>query len=312
MKVLYDFEEQFGTEKQCLDYLYSLRWPDGYRCPRCYHNEAWQIKEWKYKCRKCGYQATVTAGTFFQDSHLPITLWFKAIWYVCSQTGGANALDLQKQLNIGSYRTAWTMLLKIRRLMADNEPVKLKGRVAVDECRIFKTYGAKQSDVFLAAEIHTNGKIGNICMDIDCDHSNKNFCAFLHKHIKVGSIVISIYHFNEWDHILTCSDFIDYPDCITQEYKFIKMHRAQDNDRYLIPIAHNIMNWLDSRGLLNNQQVRSSKDHLQSYLTECCYKFNRRSKSASEMFNELLYSAVRTDPLTYRNIMMEKETPPQG
>ena len=309
MKTLQDFNERFGTEKQCLAYLYRLRWPDGYRCPQCYHSEAWQIKEWKYKCRKCGYQSTVTAGTIFQDSHLPIALWFKAIWYVCSQTGGANALDLQKQLNLGSYRTAWTMLLKIRKLMADNEPSKLRGKVAVDACRIYKTHGAKHIDVFLAAEICTDGKIGNICMDIDYDYSRKNFCAFLHNHIKVGSTIISVYHFSKWDPILTDSVFLDYPISITEEYKFLKMHRTKDNERYLIPVAHSIMKWLDNRGLLNNQPVRSSREHLQSYLAESCYKFNRRNQTVTEMFEELLYRAVRTEPLTYNNIVTEKEVP---
>ena len=290
MKDLYDFEEWFGTEKQCLDYLYSLRWPDGYRCPRCYHNEAWQIKEWKYKCRKCGYQATVTAGTFFQDSHLPITLWFKAIWYVCSQTGGANALDLQKQLNLGSYRTAWTMLLKIRRLMADNEPVKLKGRVAVDECRIFRTHRAKQSDVFLAAEILPNGMVGSICMVVDSEHSHDILGAFLQDHVKAGSTVIAPFSVNYWNDI-------------SKIYKFEKMEKSMVGQRWLTPIAHTIMKSLDNRGVFDNQQLRSSSRHLQSYLTECCYKFNRRDKTAADLFEDILYSAVRTDPLLYIDVI---------
>ena len=289
MKDLRDFEERFGTEKQCLDYLYSLRWPDGYRCPRCYHNEAWQIKEWKYKCRKCGYQATVTAGTLFQDSHLPIALWFKAIWYVCSQTGGANALDLQKQLNIGSYRTAWTMLLKIRRLMADNEPVKLGGKVAVDNVGIYKNYRKACSNVFIAAELCSNRTVANICME-----KHEDFADFLCTHIRAGSIIIS-------------SKSVDFWDDIPKSYKFRKVESIQLAQRQLMPITHDIIQWFDKQGMLDNQQLRSSSKHLQSYLTECCYKFNRRNSTAGEMFDDLLYSAVHTDPLTNKQITTQKQ-----
>lgn len=294
MKDMYDFEERYGTEKQCLDYLYTLRWPDGYICPGCSHNEAWQIKEWKYKCRKCGYQSTVTAGTIFQDSHLPITLWFRAIWYVCSQTEGANALDLQKQLNIGSYRTAWTMLLKIRKLMADNEPMKLRGEVAVDTIGIYKNDLKKQSSLFIAAEMCADGTVGHICMDM-----HTNYCNFLNKHIRTASTIVTYLSMDFWDNI-------------PQGYRFRRTEGIQDGRGHLTPITHSIVQWLDEQGMLDNQQMRSSREHLRSYLAECCYKFNRRNQTAKKMFEELLYSAVRTDPLTYRNIVTKKERPPQN
>lgn len=285
MKDLYDFEERFGTEKQCLDYLYSLRWPDGYRCPRCYHNEAWQIKEWKYKCRQCGYQATVTAGTFFQDSHLPIALWFKAIWYVCSQTGGANALDLQKQLNIGSYRTAWTMLLKIRKLMADNAPMKLGGRVAVSAYTVHRTRHAKHIQLFIGAELLPDGKVGSICMDFTEGATDEYLVAFCSKHIKRGSKVVSS-HFPK---------ILEYYD---KGFIYEQMQSKTYNYRVFLPPIFEIVKFLEDHQLLRTQQLSSSREHMKSYLNECCYKFNNRKLTPAEVFEDILYSAVRTDILT--------------
>lgn len=285
MKDLYDFEERFGTEKQCLDYLYSLRWPDGYRCPRCYHNEAWQIKEWKYKCRKCGYQATVTAGTFFQDSHLPIALWFKAIWYVCSQTGGANALDLQKQLNIGSYRTAWTMLLKIRRLMADNSPMKLGGRVAVSAYTVHRTRHAKRIQLFIGAELLPNGEIGNICIDFTNSAAVEDLLAFCREHIKKGSKVVST-HFPA---------NLRYHD---KSFVYEEMQSKTYDYRVLLPPIFEIVKYLENHQLLRTQQLSSSREHMKAYLDECCYKFNNRKLTATGMFENILHNAVQTKTIT--------------
>lgn len=285
MKDLYDFEERFGTEKQCLDYLYSLRWPDGYRCPRCYHNEAWQIKEWKYKCRKCGYQATVTAGTLFQGSHLPIALWFKAIWYVCSQTGGANALDLQKQLNIGSYRTAWTMLLKIRRLMADNSPMKLGGRVSVSAYTVHRTRHAKHIQLFIGAELLPNGEIGNICIDFTNSAAVEDLLAFCRKHIKKESKVVST-HFPA---------NLRYHD---KSFIYEEMQSKTYDYRVLLPPIFEIVKYLENHQLLRTQQLSSSREHMKSYLDECCYKFNNRNFTFTEMIGNILYCAVHTDAIT--------------
>jgi len=299
MKTLHDFNERFGTEKQCLAYLYRLRWPDGYRCPRCYHNEAWQVKEWKYKCRKCGYQSTVTAGTIFQDSHLPITLWFKAIWYICSQTGGANALDLQKQLNIGSYRTAWMILQKIRKLMADNAPIKLSGRIAVDSYTVHRTRHAKKVRFFIGAELLPDRKVGNICIGFTQDITDKDVLDFCREHIKKESKVVSA-HFPK---------ILEYYD---KSFIYEQMQSKTYNYRVFLPPIFEIVKYLENHQLLRTQQLSSSREHMDYYLAECCYKFNRRNRTTTEMFEEILYSAVRTDPLTNSNVVTEKEKPPQN
>ena len=127
---LMEFEKEFSTEKQCLSYLYKLRWPDGFVCSRCgVIGEAWRIGDTLYKCASCRHITSVTAGTIFQDTHKPLIIWFRAIWYVTSQKNGTSALGLQKILGLGSYRTAWTWLHKLRRAMIQPSRDKLQGTV---------------------------------------------------------------------------------------------------------------------------------------------------------------------------------------
>lgn len=290
---MHNFEERFGTEKQCLDYLFGLRWPDGYYCPRCNHNEAWRIKEWKYKCRKCGYQATVLAGTVFQDTHLPIPLWFKAIWYVCSQKGGTSALDLQKVLCLGSYRTAWTMLLRIRKLMADNAPNKLSGRVTVDIYSVHRSDRAKTVKLMIAVELQQNNTIGNLCMDIVPDSYYEMRAAFIEKHIKKGSLLVTDTHSSLQSRLI-------------KDYTFGKMPLQKYGKQRLFPPICAVVKYLEGRKLFATQQLSSSTERMQSYLDECCYKFNKRKMTTARMFEEILYSAVHADPIKYRDFFDEK------
>lgn len=293
LKDLHEFEERFGTEKQCLDYLFGLRWSKGYYCPECDHNEAWQIREWKYKCRKCGYQATVLARTMFQDSHLPITTWFKAIWYVCAQKGGTSALDLQKALGLGSYRTAWTMLLKIRKLMADNAPNKLSGRVTVDIYSVHRSDRAKTVKLMIAVELQQNNTIGNLCMDIVPDTYYETRAAFIEKHVKKGSVLVT-----DNDPALLRM--------LGKDYTPVEMARQKYGKQRLFSPICAVVKYLEERKLFATQQLSSSTDRMKSYLDECCYKFNRRKMTTAELVEEILYSAVHTEPLPYHEIVAQK------
>ncbi len=124
-------EERFATDQGCRAYLASLRWPRGFVCPSCGGRKAWPVHRGRLVCAACRYQASVTAGTIFQDSRLPLRLWCRAIWQVTSQKNGASALGLQRVLGLGSYQTAWTFLHKLRRAMVRPGRDKLSGRVEV-------------------------------------------------------------------------------------------------------------------------------------------------------------------------------------
>src|SRR6266540_6809470 len=115
-------------------YLAELRWPEGFRCPRCGRQKAWPAREGRlWHCADCGRQTSVTAGTIFQDTRTPLPTWFRAMWWVTSQKTGASAVGLQQVLGLGSYETAWTWLHKLRRAMVRPGRDRLMGRVEVDE-----------------------------------------------------------------------------------------------------------------------------------------------------------------------------------
>jgi ribosomal protein L37AE/L43A len=105
-RTLLEFEQRFSSDQACRDYLFRLRWPDGFHCPRCQHQDAWQTERGLYHCKHCNFQTSITAGTIFQDTGKPLLLWFRAMWYVTNQKHGVSALGLQRALGLGSYRTA--------------------------------------------------------------------------------------------------------------------------------------------------------------------------------------------------------------
>ena len=132
-KTILDLERRFATDEACRAYLFQLRWPEGFVCPRCAGQAAWEASRGRLVCRSCRHQTSVTAGTIFQDTRKPLTLWFRAIWQVTSQKNGASATSLQRVLGLRSYQTAWTWMHKLRRAMVRPGRDKLSGIVEVDE-----------------------------------------------------------------------------------------------------------------------------------------------------------------------------------
>src|SRR5665213_225142 len=129
---LAELEASFSTEEACRAYLARLRWPSGFACPRCASRKAWPVRG-LWECAGWGCQTSVIAGTIFQDTRTPLTVWFRAMWWVTSQKNGASALGLQRVLGLKSYETAWTWLHKLRRAMVRPGRDLLTGRIEVDE-----------------------------------------------------------------------------------------------------------------------------------------------------------------------------------
>src|SRR6188472_745446 len=126
--------ERSGSDEKCRDYLERLRWPDGaVECPRCGEHSISRIaKRKQFECNSCRYQFSVTAGTVFHDSHLPLWKWFLAIYLVGESKKGISAKQLQRTLGV-SYKTAWYLGHRIRSAMEEDSPVPLRGIVEVDE-----------------------------------------------------------------------------------------------------------------------------------------------------------------------------------
>jgi transposase-like protein len=190
-----ELEQRFANEEQCREYMAILRWPEGFCCPACGGKKAWAVQRSRWMCASCNHQATVTAGTVFQDTRLPLRLWCRAIWHVTSQKNGASALGLQRVLGLGSYQTAWTVLHKLRRAMVRPGRDKLSGSVEVDETQVGGvTPGQKgrgipsKALVIIAAEEDGAG-IGRIRMARVPDGSAEHLHRFIQETIAQGSSV---------------------------------------------------------------------------------------------------------------------------
>ena len=140
-----ELEERFATEEACRQYLFELRWPDGFICLRCRHDKAWMTKRGLWRCALCDYQVSVTAGTIFQDTRKPLRLWFRAIWYVTSQKNGVSALGLQRVLGLPRYETVWVWLHKLRTAMVRPGRDRLSGIVEVDETYVGGEHAGKRT-----------------------------------------------------------------------------------------------------------------------------------------------------------------------
>src|ERR1035437_4399255 len=113
-----EFDAWFGSETACREYIQRLRWPDGFVCPHCAAmGEPWEMARSLLRCRGCDRQGALTAGNGLRDARKPLRMWFLAMWFVTSQKNGVSALGLQRVLGLGSYKTAWTWLHKLRRAM---------------------------------------------------------------------------------------------------------------------------------------------------------------------------------------------------
>lgn len=266
-----DFMARFGTEKQCLDFLYCLRWSKGYQCPRCQHSKAWQVGEMKYKCQNCGYQTTVISGTLLHGTHLPLTVWFQAAWHMASHTDGTNASALQEVLQIGSNRTALSLLSKLRTAMANVDKEKLSGKIIVDKIRINK-------------ELYRYAYIAVDCQQSSCpqirmqsadDITQNQHFDFIRKNIKQGSTI-------QTNGIgLMCR--------ISDRYKLEDIKKC---DSKMLPQISDIKLYLKNNYFLGTAQNPCTIENYNLYLAECCFKFNRRDKSVERKFAEVLMCAI--------------------
>src|ERR1019366_4965722 len=192
---LKEFDVRFRSEEACREYLLQLRWPDGFRCPRCGCRESSPVRAVLLRCRDCRHQTSVTAGTIFQDTRTSLRLWFQAIWWVVSQKNGVSALGLQRVLGLKSYETAWTWLHKLRRAMVRPGRDLLTGRVEVDETYLggleegTRGRGAEPKTLIILA-VEEDGKgIGRIRMRQIPDASAASLESFLVESVVPGSVV---------------------------------------------------------------------------------------------------------------------------
>jgi transposase-like protein/ribosomal protein L37AE/L43A len=284
------FEARFATEEACREYLVSLRWRDGFRCPNCTHAKAWRTQRGLLHCALCGHQTSVTAGTIFQDTRKPLRLWFRAMWHVTSQKSGVSALGLQRVLGLGSYETAWIWLHKLRRAMVRPGRDRLSGTVEVDEVYIGGEKSGKRgrgalgkSLVVVAAE-KDGGGTGRIRLCRVCDASAASLQAAISQVVAPGSIVET----DGWS---------GYRGINQLGYVHHVARDAAEVGEHPLPRCHRVASLLQ-RWLLGNHQGAVRPSHLDYYLDEYTFRFNRRtSNSRGKLFYRLAQQAVAVEPV---------------
>lgn len=287
-----EFRDQFRTEDDCRAYLERLRWPEGVCCPNCTEQAIWAMRAPFYRCQNCGYDFTVTAGTLFADTHKPLRMWFEAVWHVTNQKSGVSALGLQRALGLGSYRTAWSWLHKLRRAMVRPGRDRLAGHVQVDETFVGGVAegapgrsASGKSIVLIAAGIDGR-RLGRIRLSRIADASAPALQAAVTTMVDPGAEVQT----DGW-----------------RGYRFLAkagyVHRVvrADTDpalsENLLPYAHQVASLL-KRWLLGTHQGAVSADHLDFYLDEFTFRFNRRtSGSRGLLFHRLMQQAVSVAPV---------------
>ena len=303
-RTILELEDRFLTEEACREYLMRLRWPTGFVCPRCQTVGGWAATRGRVVCRACRYQASVTAGTVFQDTHKPLRVWFRAIWHVVSQKNGVSAVSVQQILGLGSYRTAWTWLHKLRRAMVRPGRDRLHGRIEVDETQV----GGEKADadgqrsgrkmlVVIAAEEDGRG-IGRIRMARIPDKSRATLHAFVQHATELGSVVHT-------------DGLMAYRGLETMGYEHeatALLGQEKDAALRLLPRVHRVASLL-KRWLLGTHQGAVSVAHLDYYLDEYTFRFNRRkSRSRGKLFYRLLQQAVQVDPAPYKTVVGSKHS----
>jgi len=307
-RTLAEFEARFSTEEACRAYLFRLRWPEGFTCPRCKAQRVWSAnRRGLLICASCGYQASVVAGTIFQHTRKPLTMWFRAMWWVTSQKTGASALGLQRMLGLGSYYTAWTWLHKLRRAMVRPGRDRLSGRVEVDETYVGGEKPGKRgrgafgkSLVVIAAQIDGN-RIGRIRLRRVPDASAESLEKAVQEAVDPGTVIRT----DAWK---------GYGRLNSVGYTHEVVRRTAEVGDNLLPHCHRVAALL-KRWMLGTHQGAISHEHLDYYLDEYAFRFNRRtSRHRGKLFYRLVQQAVAIEPTLYKNMVkhVRGRKPQQG
>ena len=294
-RTLQELESRFRTDEACRAYLFALRWPDGWICPNCSGRTAWAVHRGLWRCSQCRHEASVTSGTIFQDSHLPLRTWFLAMWHVTSQKTGVSAVGLQGTLGLGSYKTAWAMLHKMRRAMVRPGRERLQGLVEVDETYwggdeegVVGRLTEKKALIIIGAEAVGNG-IGRIRLLRIPDTTKESLRGFIVHAIEPGSTVRT-------DGLNAYLGLKGY----THDRQ---VQRRRPKGEHLLPRVHRVASLL-KHWMLGTHQGAIGIEHLDHYLDEFAFRFNRRtSASRGKLFYRLVQQAVQVGAVPFSTII---------
>jgi hypothetical protein len=277
---------RFSTQEACLEYLASIRWPDGFVCSRCNGKQFWRSKRSLWICSQCEFQVSILAGSLFQDTKLSLPVWFQLIWWFMGQKSGASALSLQKNFGIGSYRTAWRLLQKLRLCMDQANRSPLSGKIEVDE--VFFGPENKKETLVIAAEIRGRAT-GRIRIRHLESKAKAGIHSFILDAIDPGSTIVS-------DRANAYVKIVEEGYALERKKKPYYWEEVDGNDDRLLPRVGRVSTLL-LRWNLGTYHGRIEKKNLPRYLDEFVFRYNRRtSGSRGLVFHRLLTAAALSAP----------------
>jgi len=292
-RTLAGFEDAFPDEESCRRFLIKLRWGPTPKCSRCESEELWQLTNGRFECSSCGRQTSVTAGTPLHGTRKPLKLWFRAVWEMTTHKGGISAKDLQRIMGFGSYETAWSWLHKLRRCAFTRQREPLSGPVQLDDGYVGgldKRPGRPKGNkalVFAAAEPH-----GRVRMEHSPNVTKESVKSFVERNISQLSPV-------------TTDGYRSYgkkslgPRPHDQHIQRKKRHIEFDP----LQQAHFALS-LFKRCWIGTYHGAVSRKHLQAYLDEFQFRYNRRKTvGVGRIAARLFQSLVGLPPLTYASIV---------
>lgn len=293
----------FPDDAVCLDYLDWLRWPEGFVCPHCESVIDWPLTDARHACADCGRRVSVTAGTLFHGTRTPLTVWFEAAWLMMASKAGTSALNLQRVLGLGSYQTAWAMLHRYRSAMVVPGREMLSGEVEVDETLIGGSNKPGKRGRGAAGKVWVAGAIerapggrpgfGRARLAVIPKADADSLRRFITEVVAPGSVVISD-GLRSYPIALSGSDF---------EHQPINVRRSGLQAHEVLPGIHRLFS-LTKRWLEGTHQGAVQFEHLQAYLDEFIFRFNRRNaRHRGLLFLRLLEQAVQVKPVRYTDLV---------
>lgn len=306
---LLEFQKTFATEEACVQHLQEMRWPEGFTCPRCGHREAWYIRTRKIlDCKGCRAKVSLTAGTIFHKTRTPLVKWYWLLYHMAMDKVGVSISQMQRVLEIKDYKTAWLMAHKVRKAMADRDArYSLAGLIEMDDS-FFGPRGKKPGR-------GSERKRTVLCaVSLYRDRAGKERPGFAH--MRVGDDASA----------RTIEDFLERLGCgmTTEEGRQLletirsdgwKAYGKAAKDKDLAhckvvlrdpKVAGNLLPWVhrvisNAKAVIRGAHRGVSEKHLQAYLSEVCYRFNRRYWER-ELFDRLVKACVSTGTLTYHQL----------
>ena len=295
----------FSTDERCRELLERLRWPEGVTCPRCKDRRISRIKEYsRYECAGCEYQFTVTSGTIFHDSHLPLPVWFVAVLLLCEAKKGMSALQLKRTiwgLNKGSYKTAWYLCHRIRAAMSAAERPMLDGTVEMDETYVGgRMLGRGQKAAKEAKEVVIGIRQRN--GDLRFFHAADAKTGTLKKYIEENvSTDVEVIVTDTWYGYMAATGEHEHKTVNHMAKEYVRYEDGECVTTNTVESAFSLL----KRGIVGSWHKISAK-HLPAYLAEMEFRFNRRK--SHDLFVDTLRHMVTADPLTFEKLTAEKET----